>query len=54
MAQIALEPLVVLNRPVAASYYEGLFQPNAHQAPVAAHVNSTEMVRSIVASGRDC
>ncbi|MDO7624070.1 MAG: LysR substrate-binding domain-containing protein [Yoonia sp.] len=54
MAQIALEPLVVLNRPVAASYYEGLFQPGARQAPVAAYVNSTEMVRSVVASGRGC
>ncbi len=54
MAQIAREPLVVLNRPVAASYYEGLFQPGARQAPVVAYVNSTEMVRSFVAAGRGC
>lgn len=54
MAQIAGEPLVVLNRPVAASYYEGLFQPGARRAPVVAYANSTEMVRSLVASGRGC
>lgn len=54
MAQIALEPLVVLNRPVAASYYAGLFQPGARQAPIVAYANSTEMVRSLVAAGRGC
>lgn len=54
MAQIGQEPLIVLNRPVAASYYEGLFQPGARQAPVVAYANSTEMVRSLVASGRGC
>lgn len=54
MAQIAQEPLVILNRPVAASYYEGLFEPGARQDPVVAYANSTEMVRSLVASGRGC
>ncbi|MGB3691062.1 MAG: LysR family transcriptional regulator [Jannaschia helgolandensis] len=54
MAQIAGEPLVVLNRPVAASYYEGLFQPGGRRAPVVAYANSTEMIRSLVASGRGC
>lgn len=54
MEQIAQEPLVVLNRPVAASYYEGLFQPGMRQAPVVAYANSTEMVRSLVAAGRGC
>jgi DNA-binding transcriptional LysR family regulator len=54
MAQISKEPLVVLNRPVAASYYEGLFQPGTRQAPIAAYANSTEMVRSLVAAGRGC
>ncbi len=54
MAQIAKEPLIVLNRPVAASYYEGLFQPGTRRASVAAYANSTEMVRSLVASGRGC
>ena len=54
MIQIAKEPLIVLNRPIAASYYEGLFQPGARKAPIVAYANSTEMVRSLVASGRGC
>lgn len=54
MAQIANEPLVVLNRPVATSYYKGLFQPGARKGPIVAYANSTEMVRSLVASGRGC
>lgn len=54
MAQIGREPLIVLNRPVAASYYEGLFQPGGRRAPVVAYANSTEMVRSLVAAGRGC
>lgn len=52
LAQIAQDPLVVLNWPVAASYCEGLFQADARQTPAAAYVNSTEIVRSIVASVR--
>ena len=52
MAQISCEPLVVLNRPMAASYYEGLFEPGMRQAPIVAYANSTEMVRSLVAAGR--
>ncbi len=54
MAQIAQEPLVVLNRPVAAAYYKGLFAAHQRQAPIVAYANSTEMVRSLVASGRGC
>ena len=54
MEQIAKEPLVVLNRPVASAYYEGLFQSGTRPAPVAAYANSTEMVRSLVAAGRGC
>lgn len=54
MAQIAKEPLVALNRPVAASYYEGLLGPEALQKPIAAYASSTEMVRSLVAAGRGC
>lgn len=54
MAQIADEPLVVLNRPVAAAYYESLFGPETRQKPVAAYASSTEMVRSLVAAGRGC
>jgi DNA-binding transcriptional LysR family regulator len=46
--------LIVLNRPVASSYYEGLFQSGTRQAPVVAYANSTEMVRSLVAAERGC
>jgi len=52
--QIAREPLVVLNRPVAASYYEGLFRSASGHNAVVAYASSTEMVRSLVAAGRGC
>lgn len=54
MAQIAREPLIVLNRPLVAAYYKGLFQSETRQAPTVAYVNSTEMVRCLVAAGRGC
>ena len=52
IAQIACEPLVVLNRPVAAAYYQGLFNAHAHDISIAAYANSTEMVRSLVSAGQ--
>lgn len=54
MAEIAREPLVVLNRPVAASYYQDLFARYAGEISIAAYANSTEMVRSLVAAGQGC
>ncbi|WP_415401835.1 LysR family transcriptional regulator [Tateyamaria sp. SN3-11] len=54
LAQIAQEPLVVLNRPVAAAYYRSLFAAQDHEVSVAAYANSTEMVRSLVGAGRGC
>jgi len=54
MAEIAKEPLVVLNRPVAAAYYRGLFDANDHETLIAAYANSTEMVRSLVGAGHGC
>jgi len=54
MAEIAKEPLVVLNRPVAAAYYRGLFDAHDHENLIAAYANSTEMVRSLVGAGRGC
>lgn len=51
MAQIAQERLVVLNRPVAAPYYKSLFDGNMQRGPVVSYATSTEMVRSLVASG---
>lgn len=52
LTQIASQPLVVLNRPVAAAYYKSLFAAN--DITVAAYANSTEMVRSLVGAGHGC
>ena len=54
VAQIATQPLVVLNRPVAASYYQSLFDAHTNEITIAAYVNSTEMVRSLVSAGHGC
>lgn len=54
MAQLANEPLVVLNRPVAGAYYQGLFDTHLRKAPIAAFANATEMVRSLVSAGHGC
>lgn len=54
MAQIATQPLVVLNRPVAARYYQSLFDAHANDITIAAYANSTEMVRSLVSTGHGC
>jgi DNA-binding transcriptional LysR family regulator len=54
VAQIARQPLVVLNRPVAAPYYQSLFDAHANDITIAAYANSTEMVRSLVSSGHGC
>ena len=54
IAQIAQEPLVVLNRPVAAAYYQGLFGAQSLDIRITAYANSTEMVRSLVSAGQGC
>ncbi len=54
ISQIAEEPLVVLNRPVAAAYYQSLFDAHATDISIAAYANSTEMVRSLVSAGHGC
>ena len=51
LKQIATQPLVVLNRPVAAAYYQGLFASHSADISIAAYANSTEMVRSLVSAG---
>ncbi len=51
IAQIAGQPLVVLNRPVASGYYQGLFEAQGKNMTIAAYANSTEMVRSLVSAG---
>lgn len=54
ITQIASQPLVVLNRPVARSYYQSLFDAHATDITIAAYANSTEMVRSLVGAGHGC
>lgn len=54
IAQIAQEPLVVLNRPVAGPYYQSLFDTQGAEITIAAYANSTEMVRSLVGQGHGC
>jgi len=54
LREIAQERLVVLDRPVAQAYYHQLFEDAGTSIQVAAYVNSTEMVRSLVASGHGC
>ncbi len=54
IAQLATEPLVVLNRPVATTYYQSLFAETTQQARIVAYANSTEMVRSLVSNGFGC
>lgn len=54
MSEIAREPLVVLNRPVASAYYRGLFDALGHAPSIAAYATSTEMVRSLVGAGYGC
>jgi DNA-binding transcriptional LysR family regulator len=54
VAQIATQPLVVLNRPVAAPYYQSLLDAHTNDITIAAYANSTEMVRSLVSAGQGC
>lgn len=54
LAQIATQPLIVLNRPVAGAYYQSLFDAHAMDVTIAAYANSTEMVRSLVSAGQGC
>lgn len=54
MAEIAKEPQIVLNRPVATAYYQGLLDAYNRDTPIAAYANSTEMVRSLVSAGHGC
>ena len=48
---LALYPLVLLDRPLARPYVEGLFQQQGLSPRIAAHADSTEMVRSLVGAG---
>ncbi|MGZ2257997.1 LysR family transcriptional regulator [Roseobacter sp. A03A-229] len=54
LADLAGEPIIVLNRPVAVDYYRQLFDTAGHSPTTLAYANSTEMVRSLVGAGHGC
>lgn len=51
VSQILQEPLVLLDRPAARTYYMELIEQNGSDYSIVATANSTEMVRSLVAVG---
>ncbi len=54
MTEIAAQPLIILNRPVVASYYRELLEREGQALNVVATANSTEMVRAFVGAGLGC
>lgn len=54
LQDIAVEAVIVLNRPVASDYYAKLLSTTQEQYRIAAYANSTEMVRSLVGAGAGC
>lgn len=50
VAQIVREPLILLDRPAARGYYLDLLEQGGEDLRILATANSTEMVRSLVAS----
>lgn len=51
VSQIVQEPLILLDRPAARGYYMDLLEQTGEELRIVATANSTEMVRSMVASG---
>jgi len=51
LGQISREPLILLDRPAARGYYMDLLESSGEPFHIVATVNSTEMARSLVASG---
>lgn len=50
VSQIAREPLILLDRPAARGYYLEVLEQGGEKLRIVATANSTEMVRSLVAS----
>jgi DNA-binding transcriptional LysR family regulator len=51
VSQITTAPLILLDRPAARGYYMDLLEQSGADFRIVATANSTEMVRSLVASG---
>lgn len=54
LAELAREPLVLLDRPVAKAHYLDLLQGSGAEFSVVATADSTEMIRALVGSGLGC
>ncbi|MEY8840584.1 LysR substrate-binding domain-containing protein, partial [Cribrihabitans sp. XS_ASV171] len=54
LTDLAGEPIIVLNRPVAVDYYHRLFDAAGQSPATVAHASSAEMVRSLVGAGHGC
>lgn len=54
LKDLADEPIIVLDRPIAADYYRKLFAEAGQSPTTLAYANSTEMVRSLVGAGHGC
>ena len=54
LKDLAEETMIVLNRPIAADYYQRVFSMAGHNKATFAYANSTEMVRSLVGAGYGC
>lgn len=51
VSRIVQEPLILLDRPAARGYYLELLEQSGEEPRIVATANSTEMVRSLVATG---
>jgi hypothetical protein len=54
LKDLAEETMIVLNRPIAADYYQRVFSMAGHNKAKVAYANPTEMVRSLVGAGHGC
>ncbi len=54
LAELAAEPLIILDRPVAKTHYLDILERSGRRLNIVATANSTEMVRSLVGEGLGC
>lgn len=52
--ELAAEPLIILDRPVAKAHYLDILEGSGRRFDIVATANSTEMVRSLVGEGLGC
>ncbi len=54
LADLAAEPLVLLDQPPSREYFTGLFRDQGFEPRIAFHSPSLEMVRGLVGTGHGC